>query len=111
VYQRFRALLAARAGSRAFHPLARQTVLQAGSGVFALQRGDEAGPLVVCLHNVTGHDQYVRLPWQALGLRSGATYDLIDQEPVSVQNEPGGVRLRPYQTRWLASGPEDGDQA
>jgi glycosidase len=62
VFNRYRRLLLQRASSPAFHPQGRQSILQAGRGVFAILRTSPAGAeRMLCLHNVTAQTQVVSL--------------------------------------------------
>lgn len=73
VFGEFTALMRRRAGSPAFHPQGAQKVMDAGGGVFALQRTSPDGKqAVLCLHNVTARPQSAM-----------------------------GYELHPYQVRWL----------
>ena len=57
-------LLGKRRSIAAFHPQARQEVLDFGGGVFALRRTAEGGESVLALHNVTGQAQGDLAPYE-----------------------------------------------
>jgi glucosylglycerate phosphorylase len=62
VYGRYRSLLFQRAASTAFHPNGKQSILNVGSGVFAVLRNSPDGAQqVLCLQNVTAQTQVVSL--------------------------------------------------
>lgn len=91
VLTRFQTLLRARRAEPAFHPQAPQSVVDAGPGVFALERVAADGAVVRCLVNVTAEP---RVASGAIG------YDLLTR-CVST-----GAAMRPYEVRWLRpSGP------
>jgi glycosidase len=73
VFALYRALLARRAASAAFHPHGGQKILEMGRDVFAVLRSSPAGDKqVLCLQNVTGQKQtsetYMLEPYQTLWL-------------------------------------------
>lgn len=96
VFNEYKRLLSIRAGSRAFHPLGDQTVLDVGARVFALRRTSPDGAhQVIALHNVTAQPQRVTLTAGECGWRDligGSTYlaaSMLELE------------LSPYQVVWL----------
>jgi glucosylglycerate phosphorylase len=97
VLARFRQLLRARGGSKAFHPSAPQRVLDAGRAVFALRRGHGLDA-VTCLHNVTGHP--VAVDGAAVGLAGRPLFELVSGRRVTVGDHR--LRLAPYAAQWLA---------
>jgi sucrose phosphorylase len=100
VFQRYKALLAARAAEPAFHPQAGQEVLDLGPAVFALLRWQRDGPgRLLCLHNVTGSAQHLQL--NAIGgawALDRPVTDLILHQRISVER---GLTLSPYGVAWL----------
>lgn len=73
IFARYRALLARRAASAAFHPQGGQQILEMGREIFAVLRISPAGDKqVLCLQNITAQAQSV-----------------------------AGYKLEPYQTLWL----------
>jgi sucrose phosphorylase len=95
VFAGYRRLLEIRREQPAFHPASPQTILDAGPGIFAVQRGWRDGQRIVALHNVTpdtlsGEPAAFGLP-EARNLLSGETVG--PESPVT---------LPPYGVRWLA---------
>jgi len=73
VFARYRALISRRAASEAFHPNARQKILEMRPAVFAVQRSSPMGDSqMLCLQNVTAQMQtvaaYTLNPYQTLWL-------------------------------------------
>ena len=73
VFARYRALISRRAASEAFHPNARQKILEMGPAIFAVQRSSPMGDSqMLCLQNVTAQTQsvaaYTLNPYQTLWL-------------------------------------------
>ena len=73
VFARYRALISRRAASEAFHPNARQKILEMGPAIFAVQRSSPMGDSqMLCLQNVTAQMQtvaaYTLNPYQTLWL-------------------------------------------
>ena len=100
---RFERLLRARAGHPAFDPYGDMQVLAANESVFVVLRSTPDGTArVLCLHNVSDHDQIVPLDVRPLlGVRHGPLQDLVTGRQ---QTPRDNLRLLPYQTLWLASG-------
>jgi len=93
----YRHLLRTRAGESAFHPGAAQEVPDFGSAVFAVLRTNrETGRRVLALHNVSGENVNVTLPWAGTDRLDGA------------RCPAGSLRLAPYQVRWIAAGVSGG---
>jgi len=107
VFQRYRALLRARASQAAFHPAADQQVLPLHPAVFAVLRsprslGDppEMGRPVLCLHNLSAVSVEVSLP-RRLYLPLHPLHDLISGKEIPLRSG-GKLTLSPYQTLWLS---------
>ncbi len=91
VFQGYRRLLELRGGEPAFHPDARQEVLDCGPGVFAVRRWSlERGREVLAIHNVTAAIVCINV--------CDAGLDLISGLPV----EAGSLNLAPYQISWIS---------
>jgi sucrose phosphorylase len=101
VYTAYRALLHARSQEPAFDPYGEQRVLEVGEGVFALLRLAKEGAPVLCLHNVSGQAQTVRLGSQAIGTSSGVWTDLLSDERCEAGEAGLVYALPPYAVRWL----------
>ncbi len=105
VFQRYRALLAARRGEPAFHPLAPQTVLPLHPAVFSFLRTARHGTSqVLCLHNVSGRHVELEIPADQVGWFPGdPIHDLLD--PTTAFQLPASgviaVDLPGYGVRWL----------
>jgi sucrose phosphorylase len=91
VYDRYMALIRARAAEPAFHPLGDQDVPDLGDSVFALRRRYQ-GAEALALHNVTGAPVTAAVPGDRSRWR-----DIISGSSV----QPGPITLRPYQILWL----------
>ncbi len=107
VFQRYRALLRARASSRAFHPAAPQQVLELHPAIFALRRTPlpagaapkGADAAVLCLHNLSPEPIQLRLPGGVFP-RAADRRDLISGKSLSLRSD-ASVKLQPYQALWL----------
>jgi len=92
-------LLRARGAHKAFHPGAPQTVLDMGSLLFAIIRGNSSTGQVLCLHSVSDKPQKSTLPppfdseSMLKNLVSGKQIGVVDRS----------IELEPYQVLWLES--------
>ena len=94
VYRRYCEMLEVRRRESAFHPSARQEVLDLGPEIFALRRHNQkTGGAVVALHNVTGSTQEVATE----GPANGEMRDLLTGERFGGET----VELGAYQVRWM----------
>jgi sucrose phosphorylase len=103
VAARFRRLLRRRTASPAFHPNAKQTILDAGEHVFAVRRETRDGrQRVVALTNVTAREQAVKLTAEQAGGTAPSWRDLISGQ-ARAATAGGGLelRLRAYAVLWL----------
>ena len=107
VFERYRRVLAARATCPAFHPLGVQEVLDRGDDLFVLvRRGLAPGQVALCLHNVTGRQQTMRLPPPADVAAGSDWLGLIDGQAFRIENIGElAVTLRPYGFEWLVPRP------
>jgi sucrose phosphorylase len=106
VFNRLARLLRARSAHPAFDPHGEQHVFDAGSGVFALQRGPRGAGGVVCLQNVSGEGQSLNLDLgEMFGAASGNLHDTITGRALLPRN--GHLALGPYQTLWLTPAGHD----
>ncbi len=98
VFRRYRDLIAARIGERAFHPNAPQAVLALDPRVFALLRETPDGAeQILALHNVA--NQQVKLALGQVTQVDAAGYrDLVSGMQVGAD---AVVQLEPYQVLWL----------
>ena len=94
-------LLRARKTCRAFSPNASQAVLRAGSGLFALLRGDdEVGGQVLCIYNVTPQSQAFDCSlWNGAGTRE-RVIDMISLREFDFRRG-GQLSVPPYGSFWL----------
>lgn len=100
VFRRYRELLRARRGHPAFHPQARQEILDLGEPVFAVLRTALNGhDRVLCLHNLSPTQTTTR-PSAALAPPSHGWTPLFGVLAEPPAPEPG-VPLDPYQVLWL----------
>ncbi|KAB8143103.1 sugar phosphorylase [Chloroflexia bacterium SDU3-3] len=106
VLARMSRLIQARRHMRAFHPNSPQKVLAGDPAVFSLLRGgDDAAPLVLCLHNVSALPHELSLTAARLGFDDGAS--LVDMLG-GAHYRPSGdgllrITLAPYQVLWLGA--------
>jgi len=93
-------LLKIRRRHAAFHPHGSQHVIFLASTVFAVLRVSPDGlDKVLCLQNVSDHDEVVNLLHSLPPLGSFSRNLINGQDPVS---KSGELILHPYQTVWLA---------
>lgn len=103
VFHRYRRLIVARTGERAFHPQGAMQVVRLSPALFSYVRvAPDESIRVLCLHNVTDSEQAATVDLEALGLRgAGPLVDLISGEEII----PGGttidLTLPPYGVYWL----------
>jgi sucrose phosphorylase len=108
VYTAYRALLEARAAEPAFDPYGEHRVLDAGEGVFALLRlAGAGGAPVLCLQNVSGRVQMVRVEYDDLGMPSGPWRDLLSAATYPGDRGALALELAPYQVFWLKGDKEN----
>lgn len=89
VFAGYMDLLAKRKSTPAFHPLAKQTIVNLGSQVFAvLRQAQDAQHMTLALHNVTGQPVNITLPDDIL--TAGNWGDISSQ-----------LTLEPYAIRWI----------
>jgi len=106
VFSAYRQLLKARCAHPAFHPNGSQDILDLGAVLFALARSAPEGrETLLCLHEVSGDEQRVRigrgeLPWKDVttlrDVLSGAAFRM-DEGALALE-------LAPYQVLWLERG-------
>jgi sucrose phosphorylase len=102
VFTAYCRLLRARASDPAFHPHGTQRILPVTPGVFSLLRTSPNGDSrVLCLHNVSGSSQPVRLSSRDQDIPSGAWHDLFSRETLAVGQAGLSLSLPPYAVRWL----------
>ncbi len=104
VFTGYRTLLTARSGCAAFRPGAPQRILRLDDRVFALTRGGQEGPHILCLHNVSEHSVAVPLDPKSLG--SPSTTGVTDLLAPGIAVEGSTWTLHPYETAWLTGVPE-----
>ncbi len=108
IYSELARLLIARRTCPAFSPFAGQEVLRAGTGVFALLRGDgEARRQILCIHNVSPRTQPFDCGlWKAMLTAPSAVDDVGGQQFKIPTN--GKIQLAPFGSFWLRI--VDGDE-
>jgi sucrose phosphorylase len=104
VFTRFVRLLDARASSPAFQSSGLQRALDYADSLFALLRvAPRNGARVLCLHNISGQPQSIRLNLEdILGSNQSRGWgtDLITGQRFKLRRK-APLRLRPYQVYWL----------
>jgi len=108
VFSGYRRLLKARARSAAFHPAAPQRVVPAPRPVFALLRTSIDGARrVLALHNLADRPISFEIPCGEVGLSGDSTArDLLTGTPLAARGPDLTVRLRPFDTVWIAVEPD-----
>jgi len=95
VYTRYRELLLARSSTSAFDPHGEQKVLEIDKGIFALIRNSpNESKQVLCMQNVTNEEIQIENPLKQ------TTRDLLTDRSMNTK-----IRLKPYQSMWMDSGP------
>lgn len=102
VFQRYAALLRARASQRAFHPHGAQVFLDTGNeAIFAVLRiPPEMTPPVICLHNVSDANRTAVIDFKNLELSTHAWFDLVASKTYP-RSKIAKISLSPYQVVWL----------
>jgi glucosylglycerate phosphorylase len=109
VYAGVTRLLNARSTSPAFHPYGAQMVVNAGEAIFGLLRFSLDGRhTVLCLHNVSGEKQTLRLDLSQLGLPQGVWKDLISGQTFFL-GESSGIIVEGYRALWLKPTQKEGN--
>jgi sucrose phosphorylase len=94
VFTRYLELLKIRTTERAFHPLAKQTILTISPDIFAIERQSiDNTERILALHNVTGNTVSCDFP-----AKRGKWHDLLSN---SIQDSSSPFRLQAYQVCWL----------
>lgn len=107
VFQRYRTLIQARTGERAFHPNGAQQVLALNPACFCFVRtAPDGSSRVLCLHNVSGEHQTLQLSLAEAGFAPGASlHELITGRPVRAGGDQLTLSLQPYEVAWLRGEP------
>jgi len=107
VFYPYRNLIRTRAAHRAFHPSGLQQVISVLPSFFVVLRSAPDGSeALLCIHNVSGSEQFLRIDLDALPLpHAGQVHDLVTGAafPVDVSGELS-LRVVPYQVLWLTGG-------
>lgn len=90
VFESLRKLISIRRQQKAFHPNAKQEILEAGNGIFGLIRKSSKQSIIL-LANLQNVEQTYHLPESY----SSFTFDLISQHTIH------SGKLKPYQCVWL----------
>jgi glucosylglycerate phosphorylase len=98
VFERIKQLLQIRSTLPAFHPQAKQEVLDMGGKVFALLRiSPDQKQKVLCIHNISDQNLDIQNDLEKLGIVNRR--NLLDLQE---NNEnPSLLTLKPYQVAWL----------
>lgn len=98
VFSKMVRLLKIRSEHSAFHPLAKQDVVEFSLALFAVQRTSLDGcESILCVHNVTGDIQSVRLNLDKFNAKLAV--DLIHQTTISSNQTE--ITIKPYSFVWL----------
>lgn len=102
IYGRLERLLRARIAQPAFHPHGRQRVVECGETVLGVLRvAPNDNGRVLCLHNVSGRQQQVKLDLRdSLGIAADGLIELTSGRRVAV-HEGMALTLHACQTLWL----------
>jgi sucrose phosphorylase len=105
VFTRMVKRIATRTAQPAFHPNARQRILETGRQLFAFERTAlDGSSRIVCVHNVSGRGQ--RFSTAEIKVLSPVV-DLVSGDRFSPEPDGGlDVPVDPYGVRWLRLGPE-----
>ena len=110
VFDGYKALLRARAGSDAFSPAADQRVLAAPAAILALLRTAKTGGRVLCLVNVTGEEAEVSFTDGELGLGDEKVFRELVTDTFLYPSRDDGNRISlvvdAYEVLWLAYAPD-----
>ncbi|TFH43646.1 MAG: sugar phosphorylase [Chrysiogenales bacterium] len=91
-----------RTREKAFHPNARQTIIDAGPHFFTLVRVSVDGEdTIICITNVTGSEQAFSFDAGAAGFRFSSWYDLLGKTTIPSDNGVISMSMGPYDVRWL----------
>lgn len=91
VFSSLQKLISIRKKQEAFHPNAKQEILNLGERLFGLLRTSDEGRRIVVIANITAHNKTVTLPPKY----KDYNFDLISNKIV------GHLELSPYQCLWL----------
>ena len=96
IFKKYKELLRTRSQNAAFHPDVLQEVLEAADGLFVFRRLPVTGGSLLCIHNITGHQQLLNLQVLAKESQPSPFWDHISEKEYFVE-----VILAPYQCLWL----------
>lgn len=96
-------LLHVRTQERAFHPRGIQRVLDVGPSFIGLIRqSPEQDRTILAMTNITGHEEEVVVPMEKVPPSGSVWRDLLSAQEWRVSENQLFLRLRPYETVWLA---------
>jgi sucrose phosphorylase len=104
VFYPYRHLIRTRAAQRAFHPAGPQQVLSVHPALFVLLRSaPDGGEPLLCVHNVSGVEQSLRVDLGALPFpHAGRVRDVVSGADFPVEGSGDlSLRVAPYQVLWL----------
>ncbi|HSG18950.1 MAG TPA: sugar phosphorylase [Anaerolineae bacterium] len=104
VYHGYVQLLEARRQHPAFHPNADQEILLGNDALFSLRRTSQDGQRqVICIHNVSGRRQLLRLEMEVLGLEASSRLaDLLGGPPPrSRDGQTVQIEVQAYGRAWI----------
>ena len=91
-----------RTHEKAFHPNAAQRVLQISDAVFALVRTSiDEKEEILCITNITAHDQRITVDLSAQGLNSKSWLDILSDRSFLAHQGTLSLNLSSYQAVWV----------
>ncbi len=100
VFNGYRRLLQARAGSTAFHPQGKYEILDLNPAVFAIHRiSPDRSQRILCLQNVSARPQLLSLDTLPIQLHLQEITDLIQGQSITLP-----LTIQPYGVLWLKLG-------
>ncbi len=102
IVRTFRRMAEKRNTNASFHPNGDQDVMTGNDAVFTvLRQAPDGSRKVLCLTNVTGESQHLRLSQERVGVTADNWRDLLGERGVTVQRGHFDIDLDPYQIMWL----------
>ncbi len=93
VFSKLLNLIFIRKQTKAFHPSAKQIIIDIGNDFFVVERVFDSTNKILCVSNLTSIDKNINLPEKYLSYN----YDIIENKKYT-ENK---ILLKPYQTVWL----------
>jgi len=93
VFSKLLNLISIRKQTKAFHPSAKQIIIDIENDLFTVERIFDSTNKILCISNLTSIDKNINLPEKYLSYN----YDIIENKKYT-ENK---ILLKPYQTVWL----------